>query len=92
MIQAYCGNCSAPHGYVPAGAAFTHVFVLCDDCYEKHGPPANAMRVPEDTFRQWEAEALAKEKRPLAVALDDPSSDVAKLKREFDRALSRGGW
>lgn len=51
MEPVFCVNCGRPHGMVIKEAT-DYIFVLCDDCVEKHGrPPAGLEEVPEEVVK-----------------------------------------
>lgn len=47
----FCANCGRPGGYVPV-ENMTFAFYLCDNCFERWGPPAGVMMVPDEVFWQ----------------------------------------
>lgn len=49
MIPIYCANCGCDGGYVPE-KYITHVFYVCDECWEKHGPPPGTMYSSDEAF------------------------------------------
>lgn len=50
MEKVYCANCGKPEGLVTAGWC-PHVFVLCQPCAKKNGPPPGLVEVPEAVAR-----------------------------------------
>jgi hypothetical protein len=92
-VPIFCGNCGAPHGYVP-DFLVTSVFALCDACQETHGAVAHHYREPETIFWERLANAMNEENvftsEQIADKLKDPSSTFSKLKDEWDRLVLKG--
>ena len=51
--EVFCANCCKSNGYVPADALNCYfAFVLCNECWEKCGPVAGTMAIPESEVRR----------------------------------------
>jgi len=87
FVRIFCANCGADGGGVPEEHT-TFAFYLCNDCVDKHGPPAGLMAVPDEVFWARVQEAMIEEHGRLlsneetAIVLDDPNSKLSKLARE----------
>lgn len=86
----FCANCGKDQGYVPDDPkAIREAFMLCDDCYEKHGVPAGLMASRDQLFIEKSREAQLEHyghvltPQEVAVELGDPESLMSKLAREF---------
>ena len=94
FIPVYCNNCHKPWGMVPE-KHITCVFVLCNDCYDKHGAPAHLYMEPDQVFWKRVREAMLDEKidslteREMQQRANDPSSTIGKLLKERYTVLER---
>jgi hypothetical protein len=88
QIPVYCANCGCEWGMVREDM-MTFAFVLCQPCADKMGPIAHTYQEPDAVFWQRAAEAQAEasidmnDPAALQKALDDPSSPIAKLAKEW---------
>lgn len=86
MIPVFCASCGVPWGLVPEQFC-TFAFVTCNDCDAKHGIIAGLWTEPDAVF--WQRVQQAQEKEAdqtlaqLAAKLDDPSSELAKIARDW---------
>jgi hypothetical protein len=93
LIPIYCANCGKPYGMVPE-KMITFAFALCQPCAEMGiGDIAHLYQEPDQAFWDRCAEEQAKAKivtvLDLQKALEDPSSQVAKLAREWQTKVRR---
>ena len=101
-IPVFCANCGRPWGTVPEG--LTYAFILCQTCADTYGDVAGLYKEPDDVFRQrcqdfvdeqahrnrLEADPLAFMKE-LAKQLEDPSSGMSKLAKDWQAHLRKVG-
>ena len=91
----YCANCGKHEGLVPEKAGFA--FVLCDDCYGKHGLPAGLLAVPDEVFWGIVRDAQMEEFGRLLTTeeevaeLANPDSRMSMLARDKQVIISSLG-
>lgn len=88
FIPTYCANCKAGGPWVTK-ATCTFQFWLCDNCFEKWGPIAGTMVIPDEVVMQKVAEEIAAQKltTPEAIikAVEDTSNPLYKLAKEMPK-------